>query len=282
MHRRSSLHALGRDKHERVGLKQLQTKKIAIHSFTGCSGEQLVILECGTELLELSKRAKIESFPMAQSRKGDALVDIAFLEGSITTERQKKELARIRAHSKIVVAMGTCACFGGIQSMKLGEGRWKERFQSVYGDDGKLLRAMEPFESKPCSDFVEIDHYIPGCPMDKTQFLHSVARILNDCSPDLYQFPVCTECKWRENRCLLLADIPCLGPLTRGGCGAACPSHNLPCLGCWGPVEAPNVFSEYKLLLEKGFSTQVIEEKFRKFGGAPMVDRLRNMMENVK
>ncbi|TET46526.1 NADH:ubiquinone oxidoreductase [candidate division TA06 bacterium] len=260
----------------------MEKKKIGIYSYTGCSGEQFVILECGAELFELCDRAEIKSFPMAQSNNEYTTLDIAFLEGSITTKKQKKELAQVRSRSKLLVAMGTCACFGGIQSMRLGEGEWKKRFQKVYGDDGKSFRTMEPFESKPCDAFVKIDYYIPGCPMDKKQFLHSVARMLNGNSPYLYQFPVCAECKWKENDCLLLRGLPCLGPLTRGGCGAACPSYNLPCVGCWGPAEVPNVPSQYELLVEKGYGPQEIQQKFRKFGGAPMVERLKKIMEHME
>ncbi len=254
-------------------------KKIGIYSFSGCSGEQLVILECGAELFNLCDLTEIKSFPMAQSNNEYTLLDIGLLEGSITTERQKRELKEIRSHAKILVAMGICACFGGIQSMKLGEGGWKKRFQKVYGDEDKLFKTMKPLESKPCNAFVKIDYYIPGCPIDKKQFLHSITHVLNGSSPYLYQFSVCTECKWKENDCLLLRGLPCLGPLTRGGCGAACLCYNIPCVGCWGPAEVLNVPSEYRLLIEKGYTTEEIQRKFRKFGGAPMVECLKKIMK---
>ncbi|MCK4307680.1 NADH:ubiquinone oxidoreductase [candidate division WOR-3 bacterium] len=260
----------------------MEKKKAGIYSFTGCSGEQLVILECGAKLFELLELIEIKSFLMAQSNNEKAILDIVFLEGSITTKKQEKELKEIRTHSKMLVAIGTCACFGGIQSMNLGEPGWKKRFQKVYGDNDKLFKAMEPFESKPCDTFVKIDYYIPGCPMDKEQFLHSVARILNGNPPYLYKFPVCTECKWKENDCLLLKGIPCLGPLTRGGCGAICPSYNLPCVGCWGPIEEANVASEYKLLIEKGYSPQELQRKMRKFGGVTMMEYLKKIKKQVK
>lgn len=82
---------------------------------------------------------------MAQSNNEYTLLGIGLLEGSITTERQKRALKEIRSHAKILVAMGICACFGGIQSMKLGEGGWKKRFQKVYGDEDKLFKTMKPF-----------------------------------------------------------------------------------------------------------------------------------------
>ena len=39
-----------------------------------------------------------------------------------------------------------------------------------------------------------------------------------------------------EELCLLAQGLVCLGPATRGGCGALCISANMPCTGCFGPT----------------------------------------------
>ncbi|MBN1755854.1 NADH:ubiquinone oxidoreductase [bacterium] len=260
----------------------MEKKKVGIFSFSGCSGEQLMILDCEAQLLDIFSDLEIKTFPMAQSNNRYSELDIALLEGSITTQHQKEELQEIRKASKVLIAMGTCACFGGVQSMLLGKGGWKDRFMKVYENNEGLYREMAAFESQPCSAFVKVDHLIPGCPMDKDQFLHTLSHVLHNTKPHLYPFPVCTECKWKENDCLLNRGLPCLGPLTRGGCGAICPSHNLPCVGCWGPAETPNTTSEFKLLLEKGYSREEIIRKFRNFGGAVIADRLRKILDKIK
>jgi coenzyme F420-reducing hydrogenase gamma subunit len=39
----------------------------------------------------------------------------------------------------------------------------------------------------------------------------------------------------------------CLGPVTRGGCGAPCPSAGLHCYGCFGPAEDANLLALEKV-----------------------------------
>jgi hypothetical protein len=49
------------------------------------------------------------------------------------------------------------------------------------------------------------------------------------------------ECKARGVACVLVArGTPCLGPVTRAGCGALCPAYDRGCFGCFGPKEEPN------------------------------------------
>ena len=52
---------------------------------------------------------------------------------------------------------------------------------------------------------------------------------------------MCQQCKGRGTVCVLVAHgTPCLGPVTRAGCGALCPSVGRGCYGCFGPVGGAN------------------------------------------
>jgi coenzyme F420-reducing hydrogenase gamma subunit len=67
-------------------------------------------------------------------------------------------------------------------------------------------------------------------------------RLLTDLSagvqPRLPSHPVCVDCKRRGIVCVMVAKgIPCLGPVTRTGCGAICPTMGRDCYGCFGPAE---------------------------------------------
>ncbi|MFN3268577.1 MAG: 2Fe-2S iron-sulfur cluster-binding protein [Zestosphaera sp.] len=56
--------------------------------------------------------------------------------------------------------------------------------------------------------------------------------------------PVCSECPLREDSCLVLKGIPCLGPLTVAGCEAECLRRGSPCIGCRGYIVNEEVWTE--------------------------------------
>jgi sulfhydrogenase subunit delta len=252
-----------------------QSPKIGIYGFTGCAGDQLMILNCEDQLVDLFGATDIRSFLMAKSDNHEGELDVALVEGSISTDHQEKKLKEIRARSKILIAIGTCACHGGPQAMKLGDGKWEERYTKVYGQ--AKIQIAKANEAKPLDAVVKVDMYISGCPIDKGEFLHAVSKLVAGRHPYLYPFPVCMECKWKENPCILYEGKFCGGPLTKAGCGAVCPSHGLPCVGCWGPTDDLNVTSEYKLLTEKGYWPDEILIKMRKFGGAKVAELVKEL-----
>jgi len=68
-------------------------------------------------------------------------------------------------------------------------------------------------------------------------------------------YSLCMECKSRGIPCLLVAKAePCLGPVTRAGCGVLCPSLERPCYGCFGPKEGANIDSLLNVFRKNGFS----------------------------
>ena len=252
-----------------------QSPKIGVYGFTGCAGDQLMILNCEDQLVDLFGATEIRSFVMAKSDNHEGELDVAFIEGSISTEEQLKKLKEIRERSKVMIAIGICACNGGPQAMKLGEGKWEEMYKKVYGN--AKINVSKAFEAQPIDAFVKVDLYIPGCPIDKVEFLGAVSKLVAGRHHYLIQAPVCLECRWKENPCILYAGRFCGGPLTKAGCGAVCPSQNLPCVGCWGPTDDLNVSSEYKLLKEKGYSPDEIIKKIRKFGGASVAQLVKDL-----
>lgn len=250
--------------------------KVGIYGFTGCAGDQLLIIHSEDELLDFFNVVDIKSFLMAKRDNIEEELDIAIVEGSISTEEQEEKIKEIRKRSKIVIAIGHCACYGGIQAMYSDKKDYEERLKSVYGN---VDFEIKPINAKPIDAYIKVDYYIPGCPIDKKQFFAAFSRIIHGTRPIPPWYPVCTECKWKDNDCLLIKGIPCLGPITSAGCGAICPSYNLPCIGCWGLYEEANLKSQLDLLIEKGFTKDQIIRQFRTFGGSKIIEKLKEALE---
>jgi len=116
--------------------------KIGIYELTGCAGDALLILDCEEELLDIFQAVDIQSFLMANSANVDGDLDVALVEGSVTTEREIEELKDIRNRAKIVVAIGLCATAGGLQARFTDPKEWKENFKKVY--NLSLIHISEP------------------------------------------------------------------------------------------------------------------------------------------
>lgn len=251
--------------------------KVGFYEFTGCAGDLLTIIHNEDYLLKIWNSIEIISFRLATSKRNEKTnLDVAFIEGSITAEEQIEELKKIREKSKILVALGTCASFGGLQSMYSHQGDFSSRLNSIYPHKFTILK---PVESKPLENYVKVDYFIPGCPIDFKLFLFNFTRLLRNLPVELPSYPVCLECKWLENDCLLLKKMPCLGPLTRAGCQARCPTNNLPCVGCFGPYEDLNLSSWLKIFQENNIPFKELEKKVRLFWGVKAKEILTHLKD---
>ena len=90
---------------------------IGIYGLTGCAGDQLTLLNCENELLTIAEKVTMKSFNMASSRELAGRVEVALVEGSVCQSEDLAMLSDIRARSRYLVALGTCASFGGIAAM---------------------------------------------------------------------------------------------------------------------------------------------------------------------
>ncbi|HEB67035.1 MAG TPA: sulfhydrogenase subunit delta, partial [Gammaproteobacteria bacterium] len=60
-------------------------------------------------------------------------------------------------------------------------------------------------------------------------------------APAIPDEKICLECKRQGHPCVIVTrGEPCMGPVTRTGCGAICPSMGRGCYACFGPAENPN------------------------------------------
>ncbi len=239
---------------------------IAIVSLTCCEGCQVAILDLGARFLKLAKQIKISDFAFLEDAPEAPNYDVVFVEGAPITEENITRLKNLRSRSKFLVALGACASLGGIAEIKNYQDK-NERLRYVY----KNFEGINNPDIKPLSFYVKVDMEIPGCPINKEEFLLVSESLVAGILPKLPLRPVCYECQLKQNKCLLQEGEPCLGPLMLGGCGAICPSNNYPCDGCRGPIANISPDKLAKQLLAQDYNQEEVDLILQRFG---LIDRV--------
>lgn len=233
--------------------------KLAIHKFTSCDGCQLAFLNAGEDLLTLFELMDVVHFAEAGKINLETSVDIAFIEGSISTPEEEERIKAIREHSKYIITIGACATAGGIQALR-NAANYPEWVQNIYAKP-EYIHSLST--STAISNHVKVDWELWGCPVNTQQVLEAVRFLLSGATPQIKRDAVCMECKRRGNVCVLVAkNEPCMGPVTQTGCGSLCINIGRPCYACYGPKENSNTKSLGNWFLKYGQTKEAIVRKF--------------------
>ena len=214
--------------------------RIGVVKFASCDGCQLTLLDLEDELLMIAERVDLVEFAEATSRRSAGPFDVLFVEGSISTPEQATEIFRLRAVSHRVITIGACATAGGIQAIR----NWfdHDAVRAAVYPQPEYIESLAT--ARPVSDFIAVDGELRGCPISPAQLREFLVALVTGRRPQLPDEAVCVECKRRGVVCVAVArGVPCLGPITRTGCGAICPAYGRGCYGCFGPRESANTVS---------------------------------------
>jgi len=238
---------------------QLKRPGIAVFDFTSCEGCELQLANKEDTLVDFLSAVEVVAFREVSSEKGEDY-DIAFIEGAISRQDEVERLRGIRERAKVLVSLGTCACFGGVNRLK-NAFDLEAANREVYGDKPK-----ETLPVRSVSEVVAVDLEIPGCPVNKEEVERIVQHLMVDVPYSFPLYPVCVECRQRFTICLFEKGRLCLGPITRAGCNAPCPAGGLGCWGCRGPAAVANYEEFFALVRERGLMREELIERLSFFG----------------
>jgi coenzyme F420-reducing hydrogenase gamma subunit len=233
---------------------------IAVHKFTSCDGCQLAFLNAEEALLSLFELNDVMHFSEAGPVDLSKKVDVAFVEGSISTPSEIERILKVRENSTFVIAIGACATAGGIQALRnLSD---KDQWMSDIYATPQTIQTLK--KSEPIAAHIKVDLEIQGCPIDARQAFAAIRSLMYGAKPRFKQDSVCLECKRAGNICVLVTkQNHCLGPVTQAGCGAICPSLNRACYGCFGPQENPNTTSLSSQFLNTGATPETVNRAYQ-------------------
>ena len=231
--------------------------RVALTSLSSCMGCQMVFLSMEEYLFTLIGENNVAYAPFIVDQKELPEVDLILVEGTVRNGEDFRRAREAREKAGQLVALGTCACHGGVQGladMFSEERMMRRRFGRGVSFDGapQGVRRLLPLDS-----YVRVDAYLPGCPPPLELFRTFLEFALSGTLPSREGSSVCSECAVSgmplpqtgpqratdaapvTGKCLLEQGFICMGPLTRDGCGAICVSERgVPCGGCRGPSDS--------------------------------------------
>ena len=165
--------------------------KLATVWLDGCSGCHMSFLDMDERLIELAELADVVYSPLVDTKEFPDEVDIALVEGAVASVDDEAKIKKVRAHSRILVAMGDCAITGNVPSMRnpIGPEAILNRAYIENADAQpqipcvvvpKLLRIVRPIH-----EFVKVDVFLPGCPPSADTFHTALTALVTGAPVDI-------------------------------------------------------------------------------------------------
>jgi F420-non-reducing hydrogenase small subunit len=143
---------------------------LAVHTATGCRACEHGVLDLDQEVTALGRFADPVFWPYVLGTPWEALpreVDVTFFAGAVRTETDREAARRLRDRSRILVAVGACAAFGGLPGLTnlaaSGGSAEPAAGEDAAGDDGAAAPALAP-ATLSLAQVVAVDYFVPGCP----------------------------------------------------------------------------------------------------------------------
>lgn len=300
--------------------------RVAEEWFSICGGCEVSILDIGEPLLDILPKLEFVHMPVlmdhklfGQTGEGKKMeipeADVGIITGGIRNEENKELAKEMRAKCKTLIALGTCACFGGVPALA-NQFPLEELYEKVYRGSKSTESAKTPSVGIPpltdrvyaLHEVVNVDLKLPGCPTPPDMIADALTSLLEGTPFKLSEKSVCDECPTiREKktvssikrplesiddpakpldtvRCILEQGFLCQGPATRGGCGGSgktprCIKAYMPCRGCFGPLKdtANPMVDMMGALSSIGLDVKLIPDRAAQFNRFCGAGRLKPM-----
>lgn len=144
-------------------------------SFTCCEDSTILL----TELLndhfdEWKKVVDFKHFKALKTKNSIENLDVAFIEGAISSDSQLQEVKKIRENAKYVVAIGSCACTGlpSASRNSFGDAQIDEKINDYFARFDYSQKVIK------LADAIKVDDSVMGCPMNVPVFLDTLTKYL--------------------------------------------------------------------------------------------------------
>ena len=166
-------------------------KRLATVWLDGCSGCHMSFLDMDERLIEIAGKADLVYSPLVDAKEFPDDVDVALIEGAVSSEEDLHKIKAIREKVKTLVSLGDCAVTANVPGMRNPFGAkavchraYIENVTLNPGTPTQVVPALLPY-SRPVHEFVKVDVFIPGCPPSADVIYYAVSELLDGRVPDL-------------------------------------------------------------------------------------------------
>jgi sulfhydrogenase subunit delta len=160
-------------------IQRQEKKKLAVgwFSFTCCEDSTILLTELLNDNLdEWKKLVDFKHMKVLKSKNDMSNLDVAFIEGAASSEKQEEEMKKIRANAKYVVAIGSCAVTG------LPSATRNQFTDEDIALNEKIQWYLKTFnygqKVKKLEEVIKVDDMVPGCPMNVQIFKAALDKYL--------------------------------------------------------------------------------------------------------
>ncbi len=165
--------------------------RVATVWLDGCSGCHMSLLDMDEKLILLGEKIELVYSPLVDAKDFPENVDVALVEGSISSEEDLHKIKLIRRNTKVLVALGDCSVTGNIPSMRTVFPLAKV-MERVY-DENATINKQVPTKVvprllervMPLHEVVKVDVYLPGCPPSADNIFFAVSELLEGRVPEM-------------------------------------------------------------------------------------------------
>ncbi len=169
----------------------MSKKKIATIWMDGCSGCHMSFLDIDHRLLDLADLIEIVHSPIVDHKDFPPDVDVTLVEGAVSSDEDYEKILKVRARTKILVAMGDCAVSANVPAMR-NRFTPKALQEAVYlapnMANPQLPHGTVPIllpRVRPVHEVVKVDVFVPGCPPSNDTLFYVLSELIHGRMPDL-------------------------------------------------------------------------------------------------